>query len=75
VYRILNKLSDTTERQMLAFYIYGELVNRIHSLLLTCWTDNQAKLDLDVWRVLFFAEPVFLNVYGAQESIPRNEFR
>jgi hypothetical protein len=21
------------------------------------------------------AEPVFLNVYGAQESIPRNEFR
>ncbi len=21
------------------------------------------------------SEPVFLNVYGAQESIPRNEFR
>ena len=27
VYRILDKLSDTTERQLLAFYIYGELVN------------------------------------------------
>ncbi len=23
----------------------------------------------------FYSEPVFLNVYGAQESIPRNEFR
>ena len=23
----------------------------------------------------FWAEPVFLNVYGAQESIPKNEFR
>jgi hypothetical protein len=23
----------------------------------------------------FSTEPVFLNVYGAQESIPRNEFR
>jgi hypothetical protein len=23
----------------------------------------------------FSSEPVFLNVYGAQESIPRNEFR
>ncbi len=22
-----------------------------------------------------YPEPVFLNVYGAQESIPRNEFR
>jgi hypothetical protein len=22
-----------------------------------------------------YTEPVFLNVYGAQESIPRNEFR
>ncbi len=22
-----------------------------------------------------WTEPVFLNVYGAQESIPRNEFR
>jgi hypothetical protein len=21
------------------------------------------------------SEPVFLNIYGAQESIPRNEFR
>jgi hypothetical protein len=27
VYRILDKLSDTTERQMLALYIYGELGN------------------------------------------------
>jgi hypothetical protein len=25
--------------------------------------------------LIFFPEPVFLNVYGAQESIPRNEFR
>ncbi len=23
----------------------------------------------------WLTEPVFLNVYGAQESIPRNEFR
>jgi hypothetical protein len=53
----------------------GSQLIRNHRLLRTCWTDNQAKLDLDVWRVLFFAEHVFLNVYGAQESIPRNEFR
>jgi hypothetical protein len=26
-------------------------------------------------KVFKGAEPVFLNVYGAQESIPRNEFR
>ncbi len=26
-------------------------------------------------RQLIRPEPVFLNVYGAQESIPRNEFR
>jgi hypothetical protein len=25
--------------------------------------------------VNFSSEPVFLNIYGAQESIPRNEFR
>ncbi len=25
--------------------------------------------------VLEYTEPVFLNVYGAQDSIPRNEFR
>jgi hypothetical protein len=30
--------------------------------------------DLSV-RVEYFTEAVFLNVYGAQESIPRNEFR
>ncbi len=29
---------------------------------------------LECYRVLW-PKPVFLNVYGAQESIPRNEFR
>jgi hypothetical protein len=29
-------------------------------------------LGIDSWAL---SEPVFLNVYGAQESIPRNEFR
>ncbi len=26
-------------------------------------------------HLFFSSEPVFLNVYGAQEQIPRNEFR
>ncbi len=26
-------------------------------------------------KIFIEPEPVFLNVYGAQESIPRNEFR
>jgi hypothetical protein len=26
-------------------------------------------------KAALYPEPVFLNVYGAQESIPRNEFR
>jgi hypothetical protein len=33
----------------------------------------QPKLHYETARE--FSEPVFLNVYGAQESIPRNEFR
>jgi hypothetical protein len=31
-------------------------------------------LDTDATGFLS-SEPIFLNVYGAQESIPRNEFR
>jgi hypothetical protein len=30
---------------------------------------------LEEAHIFLFAEPVFLNVYGAQVSIPRNEFR
>jgi hypothetical protein len=31
--------------------------------------------DISKAPLLCETEPVFLNVYGAQESIPRNEFR
>jgi hypothetical protein len=30
---------------------------------------------MDTVRLLTYTEPVFLNDYGAQELIPRNEFR
>jgi hypothetical protein len=36
------------------------------------FTTQVGKLPL---CTLFCTEPVFLNVYGAQKSIPRNEFR
>ncbi len=32
-------------------------------------------VQLVEWAEVGRAEPVFLNVYGALESIPRNEFR
>jgi hypothetical protein len=34
----------------------------------------KSRLCNEVSQVTFAAEPVFLNVYGAPESIPRNEF-
>jgi hypothetical protein len=34
------------------------------------WTNSYS-----VQHSSILAEPVFLNVYGAEESIPRNEFR
>ncbi len=40
-----------------------------------CFTDNKKILTV-IWIVAgWLPEPVFLNVYGAQESIARNEFR
>jgi hypothetical protein len=30
------------------------------------WNEKSKRME---------AEPVFLNIYGAQESIPRNQFR
>ncbi len=35
------------------------------------------KAELTQWALYInqYSELVFLNVYGAQESIPRNEFR
>ncbi len=40
----------------------------------------QYRVQYTVWYdtivcITGFAEPVFVNVYGAQESIPRNRFR
>ncbi len=38
--------------------------------------DRCSSAQLPRWQqVVQYPEPVFLNVYGAQESIPRNEFR
>jgi hypothetical protein len=40
------------------------------------WYDNPIPTRfLAPIDCLKIPEPVFLNVYGAQESIPRNEFR
>jgi hypothetical protein len=36
---------------------------------------NEDLYKLDCSGIFFHTELVFLNVYGAQESIPRNEFR
>jgi hypothetical protein len=36
---------------------------------------NASKKNIVSLLMFFFPEPVFLKVYGAQESIPRNEFR
>ncbi len=50
------------------------------SLDVSCRLLSQIRLDdcLAVFVMLIVGdctEPVFLNVYGVQESIPRNEFR
>ncbi len=37
--------------------------------------NSQSSLVEDMDQEGRASEPVFLNVYGAQESIPRNEFR
>jgi hypothetical protein len=36
---------------------------------------GSARTQGQAMGILRYAEPVFLNVYGAQESIPRDEFR
>ncbi len=38
------------------------------------WEGGTSKKSL-MLEVNAYTEPVFLNVYGAQESIPSNEFR
>ncbi len=38
-------------------------------------TSNKKPRSHYEWPHISYTEPVFLNVYGAQESIPRNEFR
>jgi hypothetical protein len=42
------------------------LKKRLTAFLPYCWKEKS-------W--LYLPEPVFLNVYGAPELIPRNEFR
>jgi hypothetical protein len=37
-------------------------------------SDFDQSLTVTSWHWGIY-EPVFLNIYGAQESIPRNEFR
>jgi hypothetical protein len=41
-----------------------------------CFPGKLPKVGgFDVFGINFLPEPVFVNVYGAQESIPRNRFR
>ncbi len=66
---------------------YGTLKNRflthkclmrtgLHSVLNTlAGFIHCAEWNLRGWKHHGTPEPVFLNVYGAQESNPRNEFR
>jgi hypothetical protein len=53
-------------------------INRFNHFL--CWFSSMAgseKGTIGGWQgtTSQLSEPVFLNVYGAPESIPRNEFR
>jgi hypothetical protein len=43
--------------------------------LLILWLHSLFLWPFDLQDIFFLPEPVFLNVYEAQESIPRNEFR
>jgi hypothetical protein len=43
--------------------------------LLILWLHSLFLWPFDPQDIFFLPEPVFLNVYGAQEYIPRNEFR
>jgi hypothetical protein len=36
---------------------------------------TELALQANVFRPILYTEPVFINVYGAKESIARNRFR
>jgi hypothetical protein len=44
-------------------------------LNIRCQQQQWHKSIRENWAGALNAEPVFLNVYGDQESMPRNEFR
>jgi hypothetical protein len=48
--------------------------NLIYEILINFFKYNLA-LKRELHESYFSAEPVFSNVFGAQESIPRKEFR
>ncbi len=53
----------------------------MYNAIVKCWVYFQVRILGYVFSLVYISgtiyctEPVFLNVYGAQESIPRNEFR
>ncbi len=51
-----------------------EAVRKVEAFLLSSEAQTLSEA-IRHEREISTAEPVFLNVYGAQESIPRNEFR
>jgi hypothetical protein len=65
-------------RRMVTVFCFGNYSNGFFF----CWTTNGASVVLFAepahgmeWVMRCRTEPVFLNVYGAQESVPRHQFR
>ena len=70
-YESLPAPSGHTDSHTLDPYVWGGralILDRCRAF------DLFASVDAHLWPVRQI-EPVFVNVYGAQESIPRNEFR
>jgi hypothetical protein len=62
----------------------GGVEGTVHRRPNKLWRSNSMRLHIDLHIAVLlhdslanklYTEPVFVNVYGAQESIPRNEFR
>jgi hypothetical protein len=52
--------------------IYSVDRNKILRHIMNDWIEFFSRTSVDF---SFYPEPEFLNFYGAQESIPRNQFR
>ncbi len=70
---------DVEAHFVLAFNCLGaKSLEKEYRTGLLCTSFSQRWLVYVEWSVDShhdYSEPVFLNVYGVQESIPRNEFR